>query len=600
MTVKITSFLPSIPSYSTNMITSRRDHPFNKSTRPLLMERKPQLLLKKKIINFNDNNSINSNNGNTKLHHGFNDFDDIMSQQFNRNINTHIGYPYGSPPPSPTITGTATTTTAINNSNGNTINNFRFSDDITTTTTITNNGINNLGISSINTIFNNDINYQNLNHNQQQQQQNQLESLPKPYPPSACDEDNFFPSLNNDNQTLPISNRITEQYNNNWNINNRRQHKQNQYQQQEQHQYENQFSSSRILHHNFNNTNNFQSNFQNIGNNIKKYNNDNNDNNTINDNNYDDINNYENSGPFIFGVHDKTNFNYKNSTITTTSTTPTTTTTNNIRNNNTVINSSNRRNFFNKNKKDKTVAFNQTNSDTSSSSKEGDKESKFLVKCRRKLSKRDHTDDDNDNKNKKQGKEKYQPNIKCVLVGDGAVGKTNLIVSYLENRFIAEHVPTASDIYNAEVMVNDNPVDVCLCDTAGQDTLDPLRELCYPDSDVFLLCFSVVKPDTFNSIKIKWAPKFSKSKAALILVGTQADLRSDIHVLNKLQTQGEKPISFTDACDFATSIGSKYIETSSLTQDKIKDVFDAAIWDALLPNHLPPKPPLWKRLLCLA
>ncbi|XP_043659480.1 uncharacterized protein LOC122624103 [Drosophila teissieri] len=193
-----------------------------------------------------------------------------------------------------------------------------------------------------------------------------------------------------------------------------------------------------------------------------------------------------------------------------------------------------------------------------------------------------------------------QPSIKCVLVGDGAVGKTNLILSYLENRFNPEHIPTASDIYNADVNVNESPVHLTICDTAGQDTLDPLRELCYPDSDVFLLCFSVVKPETFRAIKAKWAPKFAKTKAALILVGTQADLRTSPNVLNKLQTNGEKAISYADAWDLATTIGAKYIETSSATQDKVKDVFDAAIWEGLVPTTLPPTPSFWRKLFCLA
>ncbi|KAI9589831.1 hypothetical protein GQX74_007999 [Glossina fuscipes] len=193
-----------------------------------------------------------------------------------------------------------------------------------------------------------------------------------------------------------------------------------------------------------------------------------------------------------------------------------------------------------------------------------------------------------------------KPTIKCVLVGDCAVGKTNLILSYLENRFNTEHIPTASDIYNADVMVNDSPVHLTLCDTAGQDTLDPLRELCYPDSDVFLLCFSIAKPKTFHAIKNKWAPKFAKTKASLILVGTQADLRNNPNVLNKLQSNGEKPISHADAWDLATTIGAKYIETSSATQDKVKEVFDTAIWEGLAPTNLPPTPPpLWKKLFCL-
>ncbi|KAH8303467.1 hypothetical protein KR059_011456 [Drosophila kikkawai] len=203
-------------------------------------------------------------------------------------------------------------------------------------------------------------------------------------------------------------------------------------------------------------------------------------------------------------------------------------------------------------------------------------------------------------KNGKKSDTPSQPSIKCVLVGDGAVGKTNLILSYLENRFNPEHIPTASDIYNADVNVNESPVHLTLCDTAGQDTLDPLRELCYPDSDVFLLCFSVVKPETFRAIKAKWAPKFAKTKASLILVGTQADLRTNSNVLNKLQTNGEKAISYADAWDLATTIGAKYIETSSATQDKVKDVFDTAIWDGLVPTTLPPTPSFWRKLFCLA
>ncbi|KAH8275076.1 hypothetical protein KR018_007686 [Drosophila ironensis] len=205
-----------------------------------------------------------------------------------------------------------------------------------------------------------------------------------------------------------------------------------------------------------------------------------------------------------------------------------------------------------------------------------------------------------DKNNGQKAKSHQQPSIKCVLVGDGAVGKTNLILSYLENRFNPEHIPTASDIYNADVNVNESPVHLTICDTAGQDTLDPLRELCYPDSDVFLLCFSVVKPESFRAIKAKWAPKFAKTKAALILVGTQADLRTNPSVINKLQTNGEKAISYADAWDLATTIGAKYIETSSATQDKVKDVFDTAIWEGLVPTTLPPTPSFWRKLFCLA
>ncbi|XP_017877073.1 rho-related GTP-binding protein RhoU-like [Ceratina calcarata] len=76
--------------------------------------------------------------------------------------------------------------------------------------------------------------------------------------------------------------------------------------------------------------------------------------------------------------------------------------------------------------------------------------------------------------------------IKVVLVGDGAVGKTSLVVSYSTNGFPGEYVPTAFDNYNVVVNVDGLPINVQLCDTAGQDDFDPLRSLCYPETDVFL------------------------------------------------------------------------------------------------------------------
>lgn len=203
------------------------------------------------------------------------------------------------------------------------------------------------------------------------------------------------------------------------------------------------------------------------------------------------------------------------------------------------------------------------------------------------------------NKKDKENRENNSQGIKCVLVGDGAVGKTNLICSYLENRFSREHIPTASDMYNFEVKVNDQPVQVTLCDTAGQDSLDPLRQLSYPDSDIFLLCFSVVKPDSFISIIRKWAPQFSKSYTPILLIGTQADLRTDAVVISKLQAEGLGPVSMTEAWDLATSFGAKYIETSSRFRVGVKDAFDTAIWEALVSLNLPQTQPLWKKLLCL-
>jgi hypothetical protein len=78
---------------------------------------------------------------------------------------------------------------------------------------------------------------------------------------------------------------------------------------------------------------------------------------------------------------------------------------------------------------------------------------------------------------------------------------------YTTNKFPSEYVPTVFDNYAVTVMIGDDPYTLGLFDTAGQEDYDRLRPLSYPQTDVFLVCFSVTSPASFENVKEKWFPE---------------------------------------------------------------------------------------------
>lgn len=92
---------------------------------------------------------------------------------------------------------------------------------------------------------------------------------------------------------------------------------------------------------------------------------------------------------------------------------------------------------------------------------------------------------------------------KLVIVGDGACGKTCLLIVFSRGTFPEVYVPTVFENYVADVEVDGKHVELALWDTAGQEDYDRLRPLSYPDSHVILICFAVDSPDSLDNVQEK-------------------------------------------------------------------------------------------------
>lgn len=106
---------------------------------------------------------------------------------------------------------------------------------------------------------------------------------------------------------------------------------------------------------------------------------------------------------------------------------------------------------------------------------------------------------------------------------------------------------------------------------AGQEDYDKIRPLSYPNTDVFMLCFSIVSQNSFANVSNRWAPELfhHAPHVPVVLIGTKSDLRND---------SKHNCIPLLDCEALATQIGAEgYFECSALTQDGLLDCFQSSI-----------------------
>ncbi|XP_077294608.1 ras-like GTP-binding protein RhoL [Arctopsyche grandis] len=162
--------------------------------------------------------------------------------------------------------------------------------------------------------------------------------------------------------------------------------------------------------------------------------------------------------------------------------------------------------------------------------------------------------------------------IKVTTVGDGMVGKTCMLITYTTKEFPQEYVPTVFDNYADNITVDGQQFNMTLWDTAGQEDYERLRPLSYPNTDCFIICYSISTRASYENIYTKWFPeiKHFSPTIPIVLVGTKKDLR--------VPNTKDEIITFTEGKRLKKKIkAASFIECSAVSQEGLREVFEAAV-----------------------
>ena len=163
--------------------------------------------------------------------------------------------------------------------------------------------------------------------------------------------------------------------------------------------------------------------------------------------------------------------------------------------------------------------------------------------------------------------------IKVIFLGDGAVGKTSLIVRLVEHVFPHEWLPSQPNVDQKTVAVGGREVKAELWEINPSEGYDTLRPLNYPNTDVVLICFGVDNHSALKHVEERWMPEIRQHlpDVPVVLVGTKSDLRQTL-----VNRRPVVPVEEGEA--MAKRLGcAGYMECSALTGENAEEVLEHAL-----------------------
>jgi Ras-related protein Rab-1A len=176
--------------------------------------------------------------------------------------------------------------------------------------------------------------------------------------------------------------------------------------------------------------------------------------------------------------------------------------------------------------------------------------------------------------------EEFDYLFKILLIGDSSVGKTSILLRYIDNTYSGEFQATIGvDFKVSTVKINSKVIKLQLWDTAGQDRFKNIVASYYRGAQGIFIVYDVTNRISFTNVT-KWYQEtinYLPETTIRFLIGNKCDMNSPFRV-----------VSHEEASNLANSLGIEYVETSAKNTINIGDIFNQMAKTILTKSALNP------------
>ena len=161
--------------------------------------------------------------------------------------------------------------------------------------------------------------------------------------------------------------------------------------------------------------------------------------------------------------------------------------------------------------------------------------------------------------------EEYDFIFKVLLLGNSDVGKSSLLLRYVDSVWNDAFVPTIGVDFKVKTLtINEKKVKMQIWDTAGQERFRTVVATYFRGAHGILLLYDVTNKDSFKNLE-NWLIEIEKNaqeKVLKILIGNKCDLTDD------------REISTEEGKAFALRNGMEFMETSAKMNTNVTEAFE--------------------------